>query len=310
MSNSTIHKVDRPEKFKTINLKPIDEDHNLSWKAKGLLTYLLSRSDNWEFNKADLINRSDEGRTAVSNGLDELRDNGYLAITRAKDDSGQFIGADWWITDDPDKYPIPSEVRSNDPHYDLSTGNPNLGKDKVTETHDKQQKDLKHKSKDNNSSTTNVVESEDGKDENLKEMHQKPPDKDYNEWTKGDIVKNYFYWQYQVTDIPKQPSNWGQAKKLAGDLLDKFSVKTIDGAIQYFWRIKPSRFRDKFNTPIGDVHNIVSEYQEWAERKRKYHEKQKEKEEIEEKIEEEIEEEGLPEYKSVNLGGVLSGNGN
>ena len=31
------------------------EDTRLSWRAKGLLCYMLSRPDNWKINKTDLV---------------------------------------------------------------------------------------------------------------------------------------------------------------------------------------------------------------------------------------------------------------
>lgn len=54
------------------------EDENLSFKAKGILTYLLSKPDNWKVIVGDLIKRSKDGEKAVRSGLNELKENGYL----------------------------------------------------------------------------------------------------------------------------------------------------------------------------------------------------------------------------------------
>ena len=56
------------------------EDNNLSYRAKGILGYMLSRPDNWKFNKTDLVRRSIEGRDAVYKAIDELKERGYLHI--------------------------------------------------------------------------------------------------------------------------------------------------------------------------------------------------------------------------------------
>lgn len=53
------------------------EDPNLSWEAKGILSYMLSRPDNWKINQKDLQNRSTGGKTKVETALVELMANGY-----------------------------------------------------------------------------------------------------------------------------------------------------------------------------------------------------------------------------------------
>ena len=54
------------------------ENVELSWKAKGLLTYLLSRPDNWQIYVSHLIKQSTDGNTAVRSALKELKTFGYL----------------------------------------------------------------------------------------------------------------------------------------------------------------------------------------------------------------------------------------
>lgn len=67
------------------------EDTRLSWKAKGLLAYLLSRPDDWEVRVKDLINRSRDGRDSVYAGLSELEKAGYLERTVIRDDKGRIV---------------------------------------------------------------------------------------------------------------------------------------------------------------------------------------------------------------------------
>ncbi len=54
------------------------EDPRLSFKAKGILAYVLSKPDNWQVRVSDLVKRSDDGETAVYSGLNELKQYGYL----------------------------------------------------------------------------------------------------------------------------------------------------------------------------------------------------------------------------------------
>lgn len=53
-------------------------DERLSWKAKGLLGYLLSKPSNWRVYISDLVKRSKDGRDAVYSALRELEAAGYI----------------------------------------------------------------------------------------------------------------------------------------------------------------------------------------------------------------------------------------
>jgi hypothetical protein len=77
------------------------EDDRLSYRAKGVLGYLLSRPDNWRFNKTDLVRRSAEGRDAVYKALDELKEQSYLHIYRNQLEDGTFNGWVWEYDDTP-----------------------------------------------------------------------------------------------------------------------------------------------------------------------------------------------------------------
>lgn len=57
---------------------------DLSWKAKGLMCYLLSLSEDWEVYKKDLANRSLDGYESMLSGWKELEDLGYIQTIRVK----------------------------------------------------------------------------------------------------------------------------------------------------------------------------------------------------------------------------------
>lgn len=56
----------------------IFEDPRLSWKAKGLLSYLFSCPDDSTATVSDLINHSKDGRDSVNAILTELEEFGYV----------------------------------------------------------------------------------------------------------------------------------------------------------------------------------------------------------------------------------------
>lgn len=66
-------------------------DPLISFKAKGLLAYLLGRPPGWRF-AADRIAKDFplDGRTSVLSGLRELEDAGYFRRTTRRNDAGQF----------------------------------------------------------------------------------------------------------------------------------------------------------------------------------------------------------------------------
>lgn len=68
-------------------------DKSLSLKGKGLLSVMLSLPDSWEYTIAGLVAISKENETAVKSALDELKQCGYLVITKltpAQTESGRF----------------------------------------------------------------------------------------------------------------------------------------------------------------------------------------------------------------------------
>jgi hypothetical protein len=75
--------------FVMMDKRPL-ENPKLSYKAKGMLAYLLSRPDNWKINLQDLINRSSDGRDGVKSGLKELENAGHITIHQERDDKGKF----------------------------------------------------------------------------------------------------------------------------------------------------------------------------------------------------------------------------
>lgn len=64
----------------------------LSWKARGLLAYLLTKPDNWEVMMAHLINSAPDGREAVRTGLTELENAGYIVRQFTRTEKGAFDG--------------------------------------------------------------------------------------------------------------------------------------------------------------------------------------------------------------------------
>lgn len=62
------------------------EDCSLSWKAKGIFIYILSRPKGWKLNiKGDVSKRSIDKERAIYSGIKELVESGYISRTRNSD---------------------------------------------------------------------------------------------------------------------------------------------------------------------------------------------------------------------------------
>lgn len=84
-----IVRVSKRERFVTIDKTGI-EDSRLSFKATGLLAYLLSKPDDWTINSRGLTEAKTDQRSAILSGLRELEKAGYLSREQRRVDSGAF----------------------------------------------------------------------------------------------------------------------------------------------------------------------------------------------------------------------------
>ena len=58
------------------------KEKNMSLKAKGLLSEMLSLPDNWDYSINGLVAINKENESAIKSTLDELKEFGYLIITK------------------------------------------------------------------------------------------------------------------------------------------------------------------------------------------------------------------------------------
>ncbi len=65
-------------------------DKKISYKAKGLLSFMLSLPSDWDYSINGLVSISKEGIKAIRNILKELQEYGYLIIKKYQNELGQF----------------------------------------------------------------------------------------------------------------------------------------------------------------------------------------------------------------------------
>ncbi len=97
----TIFRVvkDKENPFVMIDRRVL-ENPVLSWKAKGLLAYLLSRPDNWKIIMGDLIKRSTDGEFATRKALNELVKVGHIIKVEERE-KGRFLSFSYEVHEKP-----------------------------------------------------------------------------------------------------------------------------------------------------------------------------------------------------------------
>jgi hypothetical protein len=73
------------------------QDKKLSFMAKGLLNYLLSKPDNWKPNIKDLVKHGNESRRAILSAYRELQENGYMKIERIRGENYKISQVEYTI---------------------------------------------------------------------------------------------------------------------------------------------------------------------------------------------------------------------
>jgi hypothetical protein len=113
-----IIRVKKDKGFFAVSNTPFN-DKELSWEARGIMGYLLSKPDEWQIRFYDLVNQGPAGEHKIRRVLKELEKQGYMDRQRIQTDEGKF---DWVTT----LYETPTISRL--PIYGLSTdGSPTDG---------------------------------------------------------------------------------------------------------------------------------------------------------------------------------------
>ncbi|MDZ7751859.1 MAG: hypothetical protein U5S82_09390 [Gammaproteobacteria bacterium] len=96
----TIRRAARRHRYVIVDQAAV-EDTRLSWAARGLLAYLLSRPDDWKVLVNDLKKRGNLGRDGIYALLRELRQAGYVHFERNRDAHGRMRGGTYIVSEIP-----------------------------------------------------------------------------------------------------------------------------------------------------------------------------------------------------------------
>ena len=104
------------------------QDKKLSLKAKGLLSYMLSLPDDWDYSLKGLATGCKDGIDSVRSAVHELEDGGYLCRSKVRDARGRIIDHNYEVFELPQKEriekrpaPVPNSPSSENPMSDFPT---------------------------------------------------------------------------------------------------------------------------------------------------------------------------------------------
>ena len=84
-----VFRVEKNKNYTTMSNYHL-RDKKLSYKAKGLLSFMLSLPDTWDYSMNGLVSVSKENIGSIRTILHELEENRYLIRSRYQNNKGQF----------------------------------------------------------------------------------------------------------------------------------------------------------------------------------------------------------------------------
>ena len=110
-------------------------DKTISFKAKGLLSLMLSLPEDWDYTLAGLARISLEGKDAIRAAVVELEKAGYVTRSRVRNEKGHLQGTEYVIRERPvfSAQPALEEPASENPTLEDTT-QLNKDKNKITDS--------------------------------------------------------------------------------------------------------------------------------------------------------------------------------
>ena len=101
-------------------------DNSLSFKAKGLLTLMLSLPEDWDYTIAGHAQFTADGRVSIASTIRELEECGYIRRSQTRGENGAFAQNVYWIYEIPQTDKAPCAENVSTAINDLSVSQPNL----------------------------------------------------------------------------------------------------------------------------------------------------------------------------------------
>ncbi|MDJ1474360.1 DnaD domain protein [Bacillus sp. LS15-K4] len=100
-----IVRVEKNKNYSVVNNTGL-RDERLSWKAKGILAYILTLPDDWIFYREELATHAKDGLDSLRSGMKELKEYGYLQRLPIRDDNNKIVSWETVIHEVPQVEPL------------------------------------------------------------------------------------------------------------------------------------------------------------------------------------------------------------
>lgn len=187
MATTTVFRVEKNKNYTTISNHHL-QDRNLSLKAKGLLTLILSLPPDWDMTLKGLVSLSGDGVDSVRSGIQELEKAGYLRRSRSRNNLGQLLCTEYTIYEHAVTENVASETEIDDNLNIIYSEESHIGKSDVD-------KNTTENLDDSQIGFSNVGKSNIGKSNTIKYLNNKDT---YN-------INNYPYQSTHSSKLCKEP---------------------------------------------------------------------------------------------------------
>lgn len=198
MATTTVFRVEKNKNYTTISNHHL-QDRNLSLKAKGLLTLILSLPPDWDMTLKGLVSLSGDGVDSVRSGIQELEKAGYLRRSRSRNNLGQLLCTEYTIYEHAVTENVASETEIDDNLNIIYSEESHIGKSNVDKNSHIGKSDVDKNTTENLDDCqigfSNVGKSNIGKSNTIKYLNNKDT---YN-------INNYPYQSTYSSKLCKEP---------------------------------------------------------------------------------------------------------
>lgn len=198
MATTTVFRVEKNKNYTTISNHHL-QDRNLSLKAKGLLTLILSLPPDWDMTLKGLVSLSGDGVDSVRSGIQELEKAGYLRRSRSRNNLGQLLCTEYTIYEHAVTENVASETEIDDNLNIIYSEESHIGKSDVDENSQIGKSDVDKNTTENLDDSqigfSNVGKSNIGKSNTIKYLNNKDT---YN-------INNYPYQSTYSSKLYREP---------------------------------------------------------------------------------------------------------
>lgn len=211
----TVFRVHKNENYTVLSNYHFKEKE-MSLKAKGLLSLMLSLPDSWDYSAAGLVKLSKDGKDSVNGALKELEKFGYLKRAQAFNTNGTFSGYNYEIYESPN-----ADIQTEKP----TTEKPKTKKPKTEKPTTEKPQQLSKKELNTKKSNTKIIKDE---EERKKENGRTTYDAIVNGKIFDKNVKAALYEFIKMRKLIKKPLTDFALEKL----IDKLFKMTYDPTTQ------------------------------------------------------------------------------